>query len=68
MSTFTPDPLTPYKKTFPPQGDGARQEYLDQQLRYIEVAINTIDTAIVQLQDEMALIWTELVALGRSRP
>jgi hypothetical protein len=68
MSTFTPTRVETYRKIQPPQGPESQREYIDQQLRQIERAIWHLKTSVEQLQDEQALIWTELVALGRTRP
>lgn len=68
MSTFAGESLEPYIKRFMPDQEPSRVEYLDAELRKLERSISHLNTAVIQLQDEMALIWTELVALGRTRP
>lgn len=68
MSTFTGLGLENYQKRLIPRDEQSRVEYLDEQLRRIERSIGHLNAAVEQLQDEMALIWTELVALGRTRP
>ncbi len=68
MSTFTGLGLENYQKRLIPRDEQSRVEYLDEQLRRIERSIGHLNAAVTQLQDEMALIWTELVALGRTRP
>jgi prefoldin subunit 5 len=68
MSAFVPLDIETYKKTYPPVDEQSRVEYLDQQLRSIERAINHLTRATQQLQDEQALIWSALNALGQVRP
>ena len=68
MSTFTPYEIETYKKTQPPQGRESQMEYIDQQFRQIEKALAHLKRSVDQLNAEQALIWTELVALGRTRP
>lgn len=68
MSTFSPKQTSPYRKAFLPADEASRTEYLDQQFRAIERSIKLLTDSVIQLQQEVPLLWAALNALGQTRP